>query len=585
MTGLFSSFRGRLFVCFLVVAAAALLLPLQRVRPMLHDALLRDAFARLQQQAELVRVILNKEGKAGTKPALIALKREKIRLTLMDSKGFVLFDSGLRDGETADNHADRPEVSHAMQVGGGEATRFSATLQQQLIYTALRLENGDILRLAAPFEGLERRITSQWAELVPAVGAAVLLALFLAWFFSRRMEASLSAMVRGVEGISLGNFSRRLHNVPGRELRPLADAVNRMAESIEELLRAEADQKGQLETVLETLAEGVLVFGLRGRIRRVNRALAEYFPAADGADGHQLVEAVPAPALQEALSALLADPQGHGKSVELRIEVGRRIFSVLLARPREGLGHKIGAVAAFREITELVRLENVRRDFVANVSHELRTPLTAIRGCAETLEDMPDVPEQARRFAGVIRRHSVFLSGMVDELLTLSRLENDAVPMEPGPTDPRRALAGALRFVEEAVAAKRLRVAEELEDASVAVGQSQLERVLRNLLENACRYAPEESEIRVRIRIADKEALFSVADQGPGIPPRELGRIFERFYRVEKHHVAPGGLGLAICRHIVERSGGRIWAESPAEDAACAFFFTLPLADAGDMHG
>ena len=587
MAAFFSSFRAKLFACFLAVAALALLVPVYYVRPALHEALLREALDRLRQEGLLVQGLLeNNQGHGNNDAAVLAaMQRSNIRFTLMDAQGTVILDSDTPGKDALDNHADRPEVIQALHTGFGSAVRFSNTLQTELIYAALRLRNGEILRLALPFAGVQQRIDAQMAGLSLSVGLAIALSLLLAWVFSYRLEKSLSGMVRVVEGISLGHFSRRLHTVPGREFQLLADAVNRMAQSIEDFVRTESDQKGQLEAILETMAEGVLVIGPRGRIRRANRALAEHFPMAMGAAGSQVVEVIPSPALQDAVVSLLADTESFGRITPLQIEPKQgKIFSVLLARPPREAAYAIGAVAVFRDITELVRLETVRRDFVANVSHELRTPLTAIQGYAETLMDMEEVPEQGRRFAEIIRKHGRFLSSMVDELLTLSRLENNNTVVFREAVDPARVLNAAKLMLTHNIEQAKVHIEEDLmPDMPVLADSAHLEQVFRNLLENACRYAPPESSIVVRMHHLGNEALFSVSDQGPGIPPRDLGRVFERFYRVEKHRGSTSGLGLAICKHIIERHQGRIWAESPAQDAATSVFFTLPLAFPGDL--
>jgi two-component system phosphate regulon sensor histidine kinase PhoR len=176
---------------------------------------------------------------------------------------------------------------------------------------------------------------------------------------------------------------------------------------------------------------------------------------------------------------------------------------------------------------------------------------------------------------------------MVDELLTLSRLESGNIAVRSESVDPAQTLNAAKHMLAHKLEQARVRIEEEfVSDMPVLADGAHLEQVLRNLLENACRYAPPESVIAVRMRPLGQEALFSVSDQGPGIPPGDLGRIFERFYRVEKHRGSDGsgasGLGLAICKHIIERHNGRIWAESPAQNAATSIFFTLPLASVGD---
>jgi len=419
------------------------------------------------------------------------------------------------------------------------------------------------------------------AYIGPPLTVAVLavFSLVLAGLFSYRTGKSVSGIVRMVDEISQGRFSRRLHAAPGTEFEPVAGAVNRMAQSIEDFVRAENDQRGQLEAILETMAEGVLVLGPKGRIRRANRTLAQHFPATAKALGNQVLEVIASPALQDAVTSLLADAEGFGRTVTLQIEIGDKIFSVFLARPHKEGAQALGAVAVFHDITELMRLESIRRDFVANVSHELRTPLTAVRGYAETLMDMEDLPEQARHFAEVIRKHGMALGVMVDDLLTLARLENASTAVRREIVNPLQALGAARHLLATQLEEARVGLTEDMTpDMPVLADAAGLEQVLRNLIENACRYAPPGSAIVVRAHPVEKEGLFSVSDHGPGIPSDDQARIFERFYRVEKHRGNTSGLGLAICKHIIERHGGRIWVESPAQDAATRFSFTLPLA-------
>lgn len=241
MKTIFSSFQSRLFACFFMVAALAMLVPVFYARPVLHEALLEDSLGRLRQESLLVSALLESEQNMARLAEV--LKRTEIRLTILNPQGAVLLESSQPDGQLAENHADRPEIQAAMSSGESSAVRFSTTLQSELLYSATRLENGNIIRLSMPFAGVKKRINSQLAGFSLAAGAALVLSLLLAWFFSHRIRQSLAGMVRVVEGISLGRFSRRLHSLPGREFQPLADAVNRMADSIEESINTVADQK------------------------------------------------------------------------------------------------------------------------------------------------------------------------------------------------------------------------------------------------------------------------------------------------------------------------------------------------------
>ena len=228
-----------------------------------------------------------------------------------------------------------------------------------------------------------------------------------------------------------------------------------------------------------------------------------------------------------------------------------------------------------------MQLERIRSDFVANVSHELRTPLTAIQGYAETLLSM-DSSEQAQHFAAIIYHHSCSLARMLEDLLVLARLEGQGGALELCPTECAATLDEAGSLCQTRLQERKLRLEGHLEKLPPVLADDRLlTLVFRNLLENACRYAEEETAIRVTGRVEGDDVVIRVVDDGVLIPADDLPRIFERFYQVERHRGQNStGLGLAICKHVIERHGGRIWAESPAEDGSTAIIFTLRRADA-----
>ena len=632
-----------------------------------EKAQLESARERLVRETVLAGAILDRLGDhtSGLSQLADILDMPEERLSLLNSRGSVLGDTapGAQPVTRLDNHADRPEVREAMAGKPGFTIRPSGTLGTDLAYAAVALQNGDILRVSVPLVSLRQIIDSQLAVFTRIGLITVALSLVLAGLLSGALRRSLSQMVSVVEAISLGNFQRRLRRIPGREFAPLADAVNRMAENIEEHIRAAAEQTAQLESILDTMSDGVLVLGPRGRIRRCNRALAREFPDAASALGAQVVEVIPSPPLQNAVDDLMAEAEARnharqralalaasvaqdypelvaevvaderpvgqgaagsdaakaqtagaqtagedlvapdlegfeaGAAVEdgsdegFSAESGRmqrylhlelpsgQVMSVCISLPTSAdteKGGQLGAVAVFHDITELMRLERVRRDFVANVSHELRTPLTAIQGYAETLVSL-DGPPECRRFGEIILKHGAYLSRMVEDLLTLARLEGKSGSLELGPVDPREALAQATGMCREVLERRRCKVESQIPaDCRVMASPPHLTQVFRNLLENAGRYAPEGGSIRVSARQVGDSVVFRVTDDGPGIPKQDLERIFERFYQVERHRgQASTGLGLAICKHIIERHGGSIRAESPASDGNTALVFTL----------
>lgn len=663
------SFRTRIFGGMLAVALVSIGVAVLYGKAWFEKVQLEAARERLVRETALAGVILDGLGDhtAGLTRLAAVLDMPEERLSLLDPQGHVLGDTApdAQPVTRLDNHADRPEVREAMRGAPGFAIRPSGTLGKDLAYAAVVLQNGDILRVSVPLASLRQIIDSRLAVFTQIGVITVILSLILAGLLSGALRRSLRQMVSVVEGISLGNFQRRLRRIPGCEFAPLADAVNRMAENIEEHVRTAAEQTAQLESILDTMSDGVLVLGPRGRIRRCNRALVREFPAAASALGAQVVEVIPSPPLQNAVDELMAEaeahaearqraavltaaarhitvqqddeassgssaaavsvsapvaqdqalasfptsigsagPATHGAEAEndkipahdeaFTAEGGRvqrylhlelpsgQAMSVCISLPPAAEmagGGQVGAVAVFHDITELMRLERVRRDFVANVSHELRTPLTAIQGYAETLTSL-DGPPECRRFGEIILKNGACLSRMVDDLLTLARLEGKSGSLELAPTDPREALAQATGMCREVLEHRRCRVESHLSaDCRVMASLPHLTQVFRNLLENAGRYAPEGGSIRVTARQVGDSVAFRIADDGPGIPRQDLERIFERFYQVERHRgQASTGLGLAICKHIIERHGGSIRAESPATDGSTALVFTLTSA-------
>ena len=393
-------------------------------------------------------------------------------------------------------------------------------------------------------------------------------------------------MIDIVEAIAAGRFNRRIRKYPGKEFEPLARAVNSMAEGIEEQVHAYADQTAQLEAVLNTMEDGVLVLGPRGHIRRCNLALERAFPGVGNARGRQCVEVIPHPALQKTVDEILSSPSdGTARTVSLHLGLtSGQVFSVLLSRPAQP-DPRFGLVAVFRDVTELMRLEQVRRDFVANVSHELRTPLTAISGYAETIIGVGDV-EQCHRFAEVILRNADGLTNMVRDLLSLTRLENKTTVVSIGSTSARQAFDEAYSVCRKAFEDRKVEVKCTIgADCAVKANSAYLTQVFRNLLENASRFADEGSVVNASCRLSNGQVVFRISDKGPVIPAKDIERIFERFYSVDRNHAQGAtGLGLAICRHILDRFHGRIWAESPDRDNLTSFLFTLPPADSAPVE-
>ncbi len=322
-------------------------------------------------------------------------------------------------------------------------------------------------------------------------------------------------------------------------------------------------EKSRLEVIIESITEGILVTGRDGRVVLANGALGRLFGLRASVQGRPAAEIVRHSAIQDAISHSLEQCVARALEVEM---TGRLHLDVHVAPIRRG-SECVGVVTVFYDITRLRQLERMRRDFVANVSHELRTPLTAIKGYAETLTNgaLAD-PAAAARFIAIISSHADRLNRLLDDLLDLSRLESDQMQVEKAPCNLRALVESCANSTVGASAQKNISILVEIAaDIEVCCDPKFIEQALINLLDNAIKYTPDGGEVRVSTRRESARLWLDVADTGIGIPLADMGRIFERFYRVDKGRsraMGGTGLGLAIVRHAVEAHGEKVLVQS-----------------------
>lgn len=500
-----------------------------------------------------------------------------LRVSVIAADGSVLGDSGSDPGQM-DNHATRPELAEALRGEPGTSVRRSATLGLEMAYAAAPIRYGDAvagaLRVAmgAPDLGDE---LAPFLALSLAVAAATIAATAAA---SRRIGAAITvplrALVEAAGDWSAGRLDRRVRHSGDPALEPLADAMNAMAAELAARAAATERQQRELSAILDAMGEAMLSTDGAQAIRLANPRARELLgPGA--LPGRGLLEATGNVAL-EAL-ALRAASGKLNERAELTL-YGDETRQVLVSgAPLTLEGGRPGAVLVLSDITRLKRLERVRTDFVANVSHELRTPITLIKGFAETLEADPS---EAGRFIGIIKRHADRMTAIVEDLLTLARLEGP----ERGRLETREAEAGPLiaRAIEslgDKPARKRVAIVSDAPAGlSLRADEGLLEQALVNLLDNAVKYSPDGGEVRVTATADGDSVAFTVRDHGPGVPAKDAGRLFERFYRVDRarsRELGGTGLGLAIVRHIALAHGGDASVASREGDG-CAFTLRVP---------
>jgi two-component system phosphate regulon sensor histidine kinase PhoR len=491
-----------------------------------------------------------------------------IRITLIRRDGVVLADSSVEPAHVRDmqNHRDRPEVRAAFASGRGMNVRRSATTGNTYVYVARTLSGpgGDvmILRLAEPLEQLDALKTRLAAAMALAMLAAGIAILFTSLWLDRRLFEPVSRLIAGAQDLARGRVSRVA--VPDEEeLAALALALNRLAATSEQQLDAMSRERDNLQEILASMSEGVLVVDRDGRALMINPAFYQLFDLVGDFTGRPALEIIRHPGFARLIEDTLRKRQPQSSQIVLPSAERR---TLLLASAVLSGGER-GAVVAARDTTELTRVADMRRDFVANVSHELKTPLAAIRGYAETLRDGAlDEPPTARRFTDRILSQCRRLQELLDDLLILSRLEGTDAALDREPVDLDAVARRAVELLTPAAREKRVEIELVEEEVPAVQGDAgNLERLLLNLLDNAIKYNRPDGRITVRLGRCGGDALLEVSDTGIGIPAEAIPRIFERFYRVDKGRAREEGgtgLGLAIVKHIAQAHGGQVDVES-----------------------
>jgi two-component system phosphate regulon sensor histidine kinase PhoR len=505
-----------------------------------------------------------------------------LRITLIARDGTVIADSSVPPSEIPrmENHAGRPEVRKALSLGEGTSVRLSETTGEDYVYAAGVVADPAgrtyVLRVADPLEQLPALRRHMAAATGLATLAAGLSILITALWINRRVFAPLYRLIRGAGDLASGRASRV--EVPDEsELAALALALNRLAATAEAQFAAVRNERDHLMAILSSMSEGVLVVDGDGRALLVNPAFRRLFDLAGEVAGRPVLEIIRHPDLARIVEDTLRLGEAQGGQIELRSPDRR---TLLLASAALAGGER-GAVLVARDTTELTRVADMRRDFVANVSHELKTPLAAIRGYAETLQDGAlEEPVTARRFTDRILFQCRRLQALLDDLLTLSRLDGVALPPQREPIDLRDVVHRAVEVLSAAAREKQVRVEVEEEPVPFVPGDpDSLERLVLNLLDNAVKYNRPGGSVVLRLSQDGPAVLLEVCDTGIGIPPDSIPRIFERFYRVDKGRAREEGgtgLGLAIVKHVAQAHGGQVDVESNA-GRGTTFRVRLPL--------
>ena len=571
------SLLWHLFFSYLLITLLSLVAVTWYSTASLKKYLLKQVEGDLEERALLFRPMLMRHLSPLDERAIDALcktvgQSASTRITVMLPWGKVIGDSD-NDPARMDNHLDRPEVAAALEGSRGASTRYSPTLGKEMMYLALPLKKDQrtvgIVRAAIPVDNIDKHLNSIQMRITFAGLIIAALAAMLSLLLSRRIRRPIDDIKKGAESFSRGQFDVHLPSSGLTEIAGLSETMNRMAGELRERIRTITEQRNELEAVLSSMAEGVIGVDQEERLLGMNPSAARMLgcnPAMT--QGRAIQEVIRLSELQRFAVRALSAEEPVEQSLILYGEE-ERIVRAHGTPLRNAEGKRIGVLIVLNDVTRLAKLENIRKDFVANVSHEIKTPITAIKGFVETLQEgQSQDPEDVRRFLGIIHRHVDRLEAIVEDLLTLSRIEKEAeteeITLEKHSV--RVILAKAIQACEDKAESKKILLkldcAEGLEGR---VNPLLLEQAVVNLIDNAINYSEEGKSVTIKAHENAQEILIQVQDHGSGIERKHVDRIFERFYRVDKSRsrkLGGTGLGLAIVKHIVQAHGGSVSVES-----------------------
>jgi two-component system phosphate regulon sensor histidine kinase PhoR len=505
-----------------------------------------------------------------------------VRVTLVRPDGTVAGDSEVETARLPrlENHSDRPEVIESLAQGRGSSVRHSATVGTRMMYAAVPIvRQGSTIgtaRVALPLTEVDEAIRRMRKTLGAAALLALLVAAVVSYSAAELTSRRLRELTDAARKMAAGDLATRTRASGHDEIVALGTALDQLAESLSRSLDELRAERDLLTGILSSMNEGVLVVGADGRIVLSNPALRAMLLVGQDAVGKSVLQVIRNADLNQVLEAA-----AEGKPSEAEVDLGglrpRRVLlrAVRLQDPPRGV------LAVFVDVTELRRLESVRRDFVANASHELRSPLTTVRAAAETLRTVENDAKASARFIELIQRNAERLASLIDDLLELSRIESRELKLELEPLDISAIVDRTLAQHAHRAQVKRIAVRHELTGTpGVRADRRALDHILGNLIDNALKYCPEGAAVQIAAASENGTVRVSVSDTGPGIPAEHLPRVFERFYRVDagrSRELGGTGLGLSIVKHLVEAMGGVVSVES-RPGTGSTFSFTLQRA-------
>ncbi|ADC48735.1 two-component sensor histidine kinase involved in phosphate regulation [Alkalihalophilus pseudofirmus OF4] len=529
---------------------------------------------RLMKEAELAAFTIESHSEEAIDEQQLALRmseRLDARVTIIAADGTVLGESAT-DPEDMDNHADRPEIREVREGKNGTEMRYSDTIGQELLYYAVPYqvdaEQSGYVRLGLATQTIAKLNETIWTILIVSFTVAFIVIGAITYRIANEMIRPIENASEVAIELAEGNFKARTFEGKQDEVGQLTRSMNVLAYNLEQITKRHEAQQERLETLINNMGSGLIFINTRGDISLINQKCHEIFEENTDKWLNQLYhEVFKSKELIKIVQTIFITEKRHREQIQLVTGIDTKHFDIQAAPILSEMGMVKGIVLVLHDITELKKLEQVRKDFVANVSHELKTPVTSIKGFSETLLDgaMAD-PAYMEKFLTIIHKESERLQSLIQDLLELSKLEQHYFRLNWGRAELTKIVQDAVELLRPKAEAKEIALSLHAASSVEMDGDSErLKQVAINLISNAITYTPNHGEINVSVTQDHQSILFTVSDNGIGIESSELPRIFERFYRVDRarsRNSGGTGLGLAIVKHLVEAHNGKLSVES-----------------------
>lgn len=495
------------------------------------------------------------------------------RVTIILVTGEVIAETEANPTEM-ETHLNRPEIKQVRRKGEGQVIRFSDTIGADLLYYAVPIEENNQLigyvRLGLSIDFLDQVYKKVWGLLLVSFSIAFLIISFLSSRIMNEMVKPIEEAIVVAKHLAKGNFKARASHGKNDETGQLSRSLNTLAANLEEVTSTHQAQQERLETLIENMGSGLILINIKGAISIINKSCKQIFQEDTEHWLNKIYYSViPHKEINKIIQEIFMTEKRQKKHIILPIQLEMRHFDVYAAPIISSGGKESlkGIVLVFHDITELKKLEQVRKDFVANVSHELKTPVTSVKGFTETLLDGASEDETLRkRFLKIIWEESERLQSLIQDLLELSKIEQSEFQLNWHRVDLSMLTDDVIVMLINKADQKKIKLKKERKGSSVIEGDPlRIKQIMINLVNNAIAYTPTGGHIAIKIKETDKKVLFTVEDTGIGIRKDEIPRVFERFYRVDRarsRNSGGTGLGLAIVKHLVEAHHGDISVES-----------------------